>query len=131
MPDQSFELDVLGDLLDEAATIGALSADEQQFQAAYRAFRARKRDAFLEALKGPGLVARCRLVCEWIRIKECVFLCLHLAGPPTAETKRPSEAAARCSRAVGMAAPAFQRLPSKTSVVSTRRSSAWPPTTTI
>ena len=45
--------------------------------------------------------------------------------------KRPSEAAARCSRGVGMFAAVLQCLPSNTSVVSTRRPSAWPPTTTI
>ncbi len=41
MADQSFEFDVLADLLDEAATVGVLAGDEKTFAAAYQAFRRR------------------------------------------------------------------------------------------
>ena len=45
MPDQTFEFDLLGDLLDEAATVGALAANEKTFSTAYEAFRRRTRRA--------------------------------------------------------------------------------------
>jgi len=89
MADQSFELDVLRDLLDEAGAVGQLAADEKSFLAAYQAFRAGNRQAFQASLERLKLLPRCELVCEWIRSKECVFLCLELCGPPSVDVKPP------------------------------------------
>jgi hypothetical protein len=85
MADQGFELDVLRDLLEEAGTIGRLAKNEKAFLAAYEAFRSEDRRAFEAVLKRLRPVPLCRLVCEWIRIKECVFLCFELCGPPPAQ----------------------------------------------
>lgn len=82
MPDQSYELDVLRDLREEAGVVGELAGNEKSFLAAYDAFRSADRKAFQAVLDQLKLVPRCRLVCEWIRSKECVFLCLELCGPP-------------------------------------------------
>src|SRR5437867_8121067 len=93
MPDRDFELDVFRDLLEEARSVGQLADDENAFREAYEAFRAVNARRFQAALKRFGL--RCRLICEWIRIKECIFVCLKLCGPPkpTDHTPKPRELA--------------------------------------
>ena len=93
MPDQEFELDVLRDLLEEARIIGQLAEDEGAFREAYEAFRAGDVRKFQDALKPKRL--RCSLICEWIRIKECIFVCLKLCGAPkpTDQTPKPRELA--------------------------------------
>jgi hypothetical protein len=90
MADQDFELDVLRDLLEEADAIGQLAKGEKSFVAAYEAFRAEDRKAFQTVLKRLKLVPKCHLVCEWIRIKECLLLCLKLCGPPKPVEKPPN-----------------------------------------
>jgi len=82
MADQSFELDVLGDLVEEAAAVGQLAKTEKAFVTAYEAFRSEDRKAFQTVLKRLQLLPYCHRVCEWIRIKECMLLCFHLCGPP-------------------------------------------------
>lgn len=82
MADAALEKTVLADLQREAAAIGQLAANEDAFASAYKAFRAADRDGFQAALTRLKLLPLCDLVCEWIRIKECVFLCLELCGPP-------------------------------------------------
>jgi len=67
---------------------GALAKDEASFDALYRAFQQQDKRGYQGALRKLTLLGRCRLACEWIRSKECVFLCLELAGPP-----KPSERA--------------------------------------
>ncbi len=92
MADQSFEFDVLADLLSEAATVGVLAGNEELFTKAYEAFRSQDRKTFQSILERLKLTPRCRLVCEWIRVKESVFLCLRLCGPPKADEKPPDPA---------------------------------------
>src|ERR1022692_2516814 len=82
MKDQNLELNVLHDLAEEASVIGLLAKDEKAFTAAYEAFRSGDPKAFHAVLERLQLIPRCHLVCEWIRIKECIFLCLELCGPP-------------------------------------------------
>ena len=95
MADQGFELDVFRDLLEEARVIGELAKDEKSFTAAYKAFRSGDAKAFQAVLERLRLIPYCRLVCEWIRSKECIFLCLELCGPPKAidRTPKPRELA--------------------------------------
>lgn len=82
MATHSFELDAFRDALEEAAAAGELARDEKSFLAAYEAFRAQDPRAWQAVLQKLGLVARCHLVCRWIRSKECFFLCLDLCGIP-------------------------------------------------
>jgi len=89
MADQSFELDVFRDLLEEAQLVGQLGKTQKTFISAYEAFRVGDRKGFQAVLKRLGLLTRCHLVCEWIRIKECVFVCLQLCGPPKPVTRAP------------------------------------------
>jgi len=90
MADQSFELDVFRDLLEEAAVVGQLASNQQLFLAAYEAFRAEDPKAFQAALDRLSLTPRCRLVCEWIRLKECIFLCFDLCGLPVTIEQTPN-----------------------------------------
>jgi hypothetical protein len=82
MTDQNLELEVLRDLTEDADLIGQLTKDEKAFTTAYEAFRAGDAKKFHAVLEKLQLAARCGLVCRWIRIKECIFLCLELCGPP-------------------------------------------------
>jgi hypothetical protein len=82
MKNQEFEAEVAGDLREQSVAIYELARDEKAFVAAYEAFRGLNSSAFRKALEPLGLLPRCHLICEWIRIKECIFLCLELCGPP-------------------------------------------------
>jgi hypothetical protein len=94
MADQDFERDVFRDLLEEATVIDQLTKDERAFTAAYEAFRAGKAQELHAILDRLHLLPWCRLVCEWFRSKECIFLCLELCGPPRAvERPNPRELA--------------------------------------
>lgn len=89
MADQGFELDVLRDLLEEARTVGRLAGTPKSFNSAYEAFRSEDRKSFLAVLRRLKVDRWCRLICEWLRVKECVFLCLRLCGPPPTRPRRP------------------------------------------
>ncbi|MEO6982341.1 MAG: hypothetical protein ABI072_04420, partial [Edaphobacter sp.] len=82
MSDRSFELDIFRDLLEGATTIAQISKDEKAFTTLYNAFRIADARTFQASLNQFGLFPRCRFICEWIRSKECIFLCLELCGPP-------------------------------------------------
>lgn len=84
MADRHLELDALRDLMEQADVIRDLAKEEQAFTAVYDAFRAEDPKAYAAALERVRLTPFCRLVCEWIRIKECVFRCVTLCGPPAA-----------------------------------------------
>jgi hypothetical protein len=90
MADPRFELDVLRDLLEEVGVVGRLARGAKTFATAYEAFRSQDRKAYQAALRRLRLLPFCHLVCEWIRIKECVLLCLHLCGPPRPPTRPPN-----------------------------------------
>jgi len=70
------------DLQRAGEAIGAFAADEDSFRALFDAFRAWDADSFQRLLRERGVIERCQLVCQWVRSKECVLLCLELAGPP-------------------------------------------------
>jgi hypothetical protein len=82
MKDQNLEQDILRDLWEQASAVGELSKDEKTFTAAYEAFRSQDPQAFHNVLDKTGLIPRCHLVCEWIRVKECIFLCFELCDLP-------------------------------------------------
>jgi hypothetical protein len=79
--------DLSRDLIDQAESIGLLAKDEKAFESAYAAFRSGDPKAYQTALNRLRLLPRCHLICRWIRIKECVFLCLKLCGPPKPITR--------------------------------------------
>jgi hypothetical protein len=87
MARHQFDYDVLRDLLEGADVIGGLASNEQTFRQAYEAFRTGDPRAVRDVLQRLAIFPRCSLVCEWIRIKECIFLCLDLCGIP-----KPSDA---------------------------------------
>jgi hypothetical protein len=73
---------VTEDLQRTGEAIAAFADDEDQFRALFDAFRAADADSFQRLLGERHLLDRCELVCEWVRCKECVLVCLELAGPP-------------------------------------------------
>jgi hypothetical protein len=73
-----------GDLQRAGEAIGAFAADEDSFRALFDSFRAWDADSFQRLLRERGVIEACELVCQWVRSKECVLLCLELAGPPPA-----------------------------------------------
>ena len=82
MPDQEFELDVLRDLLEEARALASSQKTKMRFakptRRSARAMSASDSKTCLSRAPPPG----CGLICEWIRIKECIFVCLKLCGSP-------------------------------------------------
>src|SRR2546421_7258701 len=82
MADEEFEPEALSELLEEAAAIGRLTRTEKSFVTAFEAVRSADRRAFQTVLKRLGLLPYCERICRWIRIKECLFLCFELCGPP-------------------------------------------------
>lgn len=90
MKNQGLQLDVFRELLAEAGVIGQLAKDQKSFDAAYEAFRSGDANAYRAVLDRLRLIPRCHLICEWIRLKECVFLCLELCGPPKPIDRTPN-----------------------------------------
>ena len=82
MAERNLELDVFRDLLEQSELVGQLAKEEKAFTAVYEAFRAQDPKAYFDALERLKLTPFCRFVCDWIRIKECVFRCIELCGPP-------------------------------------------------
>jgi len=83
MVDALSELELLHEIQTESDAIGRLLSAKGGFEAAFKAFREADSKSFRSVLDRAALLIRCHYVCRWIRIKECVFLCLDLAGPPT------------------------------------------------
>jgi hypothetical protein len=67
--------------LDGARAITPFTADEDRFRALFDAFLAFDRDSYRRLLAEAQVLERCEVICEWIRSKECVLLCLELCGP--------------------------------------------------
>lgn len=82
MADAKFEKGALTALTDEGGPIGVLAKDPKLFNVAYEAFREQDATAYQDILKRLDLLPKRLEICEWIRSKECVFVCLGLAGPP-------------------------------------------------
>jgi len=83
MADALPELELLQEIQTELDAVERLLSTKGAFEAALKAFRAEDPKAFHSVLERAALQIRCHYVCRWIRIKECVFLCYDLAGPPT------------------------------------------------
>ncbi len=82
MANEEFDFDALRDLLEGASLVGNIAQDKKTFRSAYGAFRAGNTSDFQTVLKRLGLFSNCSLVCDWIRINECIFLCRDLCGFP-------------------------------------------------
>jgi hypothetical protein len=86
MADNIQDIEVLGDLLGQSDAIANLIEAQGAFDAAYAAFRAEDAKQFQAVIERAQLLIHCDRICHWIRTKECLFLCLALAGPPTPTT---------------------------------------------
>lgn len=64
-----------------AEAMGKLAGDRRLFAEVVDAFRAQDPSRFQSALDRIGLLQRCRLVCQYLCSKHCVFICRKLAGP--------------------------------------------------
>lgn len=90
MAQQQFDYDVFRDVREGADLVGDLAKNEQAFRQAYEAFRNGDARGFRDVLQRQGIFPRCSLVCEWIRTKECIFLCLDLCGIPKPSERPPN-----------------------------------------
>jgi hypothetical protein len=70
------------DLQRTGEAVAAISGDEDRFRGLFDAFRAWDADSFQRLLRQYDVLDRCELVCEWVRSKDCVLVCLELCGPP-------------------------------------------------
>jgi hypothetical protein len=70
MAKKKFDYDTIRDLLEGASVVGRLAKDEKAFRQVYEAFRSSETKEFLALLKRLDLLPRCRVVCEWIRLRQ-------------------------------------------------------------
>jgi hypothetical protein len=89
MSDEPADRELLNEVLEGARDLGRLAEDEEAFRAVVDAFRAEDGESMNRLLEHHKLAGRCEIVCHWLRSKECVLLCLELAGPPPAEQEEP------------------------------------------
>jgi hypothetical protein len=71
----------LDELRDAGEAMGKLADDAGAFRRAVEAFRAEDAAAFQGELEALGLLGRCRLICQWLCSKHCVYICIRLCGP--------------------------------------------------
>jgi hypothetical protein len=90
MPAKKIDYDSVSDLQKQAQVIARLAEDDKAFREVYEAFRVGDRDRFQSALRRAGLIRWCHIVCEWIRIKECIFVCQHLCPLPRVSDEAPN-----------------------------------------
>ena len=77
--------DRLIELQQTAEAMGKLAENEALFTGAVEAFRAQNPERFQSVLAQVGLLPRCRLVCQFLCSKHCIFICLKLCkGTPPA-----------------------------------------------
>jgi len=80
---------LLSELRQGAEGIARLSENEETFRALVDAFRAQDGESMTRLLAHHDLAERCEVICRWLRSKECILLCLELAGPPRLEEEPP------------------------------------------
>jgi hypothetical protein len=73
---------IASDLGRGGEAIAGIAGDAGLFGEAIKAYRAHDSDAWLRILEKAKLAAFCHRICEWVCSKECVRLCILLAGPP-------------------------------------------------
>jgi hypothetical protein len=74
--------DVVADVKKGSDAISRLAQDAAQFGEVIKAFRAHDSEAWQRILDKAKLLAFCHWVYEWVCSKECVRICILLAGPP-------------------------------------------------
>ena len=74
--------DVVTDIHQGGEAVLKLAGDAGLFAEAIKAYRAHDGTAWSRALDKAQLLVSCHRVCEWVCSKECVRLCILLAGPP-------------------------------------------------
>ena len=82
MADSIEPTDVAADIAEGGKSIQGLAHEPELFEAAIKAFRARNYEDWHAALGKAQAIKWCHRVCEWVCSKECVRLCIVIAGPP-------------------------------------------------
>lgn len=75
-------IDVAADVAEGGNAIHTLTHEPELFQAAIKAFRARNAEEWHAVLTKARSVLWCHRICEWVCSKECVRLCILVAGRP-------------------------------------------------
>jgi hypothetical protein len=75
-------IDVAADIEGGAAAISKLAGDPRLFAEAIKTFRAQDHEGWRRLLTKAELFIHCHRVCEWVVSRECVRICILLAGPP-------------------------------------------------
>ncbi len=70
------------EIVGAGAAIAPFTDDRESFTALFDSFRAGDGESFRRLLSARNVLEHCEEVCQWIRSKDCVLLCLELAGPP-------------------------------------------------
>jgi hypothetical protein len=91
MADQRTERDLLDEVQQGAQMMSLLAENDETFRAVVDAFRAQDGESLQLLLARHELARHCEIICHWLRSKECVLLCLHLAGPPPREVEDPPD----------------------------------------
>jgi hypothetical protein len=88
MADQAVERELLNEVQQGAQVMARLAEEsDEDFRGVVDAFRAQDGEALQQLLARHKLSKHCETICHWLRSKECVLLCLELAGPPPAEVE--------------------------------------------
>lgn len=79
----AFEVkDVVSDFHLGGDAANALASNPDLFADAVKAFRSRDGKGWQKAINRVELLRSCHFICGWVCSKECVRLCILLAGPP-------------------------------------------------
>jgi hypothetical protein len=84
MSDEIDISDIVAEIGLGSAGAGTLARDAALFADAVKVFRSRDGEAWNKLLARAQLLGSCHEVCRWVCSKECVRLCILLAGAPSA-----------------------------------------------
>ena len=76
------------DVTQTSEALAKIAEDETAFRVLVQSFRAQDHEGYRDLLERFGVLARCRLICEWLCSKHCALVCLELCGPPPKDPPR-------------------------------------------
>lgn len=79
---QPSDTERLAELRQSAEAVSKLAENPDAFANVVRAFRAQNAEGFQSELAKLGLLPGCRLICQWLCSKHCVFICSKLCRQP-------------------------------------------------
>ncbi len=74
--------DVAADVSSGGIAVARLAQNADLFNIAIKSFRGYQGEEWARTLNKAQLLVSCHRICEWVCSKECVRLCILLAGPP-------------------------------------------------